>query len=61
MDEFDRAALIEEHYRAVAVQAVRNNLQKIPANTTGVCWTCEEPLPDRRRWCNAACRDAYDE
>lgn len=24
---------------------------------TGFCLTCEDPLPEGRRWCDAVCRD----
>ena len=26
----------------------------------GKCYTCAEPIPYPRRWCDAACRDDYE-
>ena len=27
-------------------------------NVSGVCWECNEPVPDQRRWCSKECRNA---
>lgn len=27
---------------------------------TGKCLTCDEPLPETHRWCDASCRDDYE-
>lgn len=27
----------------------------------GVCLYCEEPLQEGQRWCNAECRNSYEE
>lgn len=42
--------------------ALKNKLKEIgsksiPANDTGECLYCGEPVPDTRRWCCAECRD----
>jgi hypothetical protein len=30
-------------------------------NISGVCWGCNAPVEDGRRWCSIECRDAIDE
>lgn len=41
----------------------RINAIRVPppiVKSTGVCLTCETPLNDARRWCDADCRDQWE-
>lgn len=56
MDDADRAQIEVEREQARLMRA------RHPAGpaATGACLWCEEPLPDGRRWCDAACRNAWE-
>lgn len=57
MDHVDDAQNEIEH----AVRAALARRVELPAAiATGRCLTCDEPLGDRRRWCDAECRDEWE-
>ena len=29
-------------------------------NISGVCWECDQPVPDQRRWCSIECCKASE-
>lgn len=59
MDVLEKVAELQEMLTEVAVRNIRKRAV-IPVNTTGRCLTCDEPVEDGRRWCDALCRDASE-
>lgn len=55
-DEFDRAAAYEEQDRQAAIARRKEE----GPGLTGYCLHCEDPLAGRR-WCDAHCRDAWEQ
>ena len=55
-DNLDIAAEREELARTVA-QAVRKPAGPV---ANGRCHWCDEIIPDDARWCDAACRNAWE-
>lgn len=55
---------IADQADAVIAHDLRVNIHRasrhdaLPA-ATGHCHNCGQPLPDKRRWCDAACRDEW--
>lgn len=58
MDELDRAEYYETFMKERTIENIRKQTE-VPENTSGACWNCGEAVSDKRRWCNAACRDEY--
>jgi RNA polymerase-binding transcription factor DksA len=57
----DLAALHEEMIREKSIAAIRKEAAKIDtSNPTGLCWNCGEYIGYTRRWCDADCRDVYE-
>lgn len=56
MDDADRAQMEMEREQE---RLLRQRRPEGPA-ATGACLWCEEPVPDGYRWCDAACRDAWE-
>lgn len=56
-DNADQSDAQQQALLEAVINKVRQNTE-IPVNTTGRCYTCDEPVPDGRRWCDADCRDA---
>ena len=59
MDDLDRAEQLESAMREASIAKIRSQAAPIPENNSGECWTCGEPVPDKRRWCCSPCRDEY--
>lgn len=59
MDEFDRASALEQKERDDAIAATLANKPNLPP--TGYCYYCSEPVRAGHRFCDALCRDDYDE
>ena len=55
-DEIDLA----QERDAMLLDAQRAYRKPEGPKPNGKCYTCEEPVPVPRRWCDAACRDDYD-
>lgn len=49
----DQAQLILEKQIALA----RKNVVSVYQNESGICWECDTPVEDGRRWCSTECRD----
>lgn len=58
MDIIDAAQRAEEFELKNALQTAKRNTPKIIA--TGFCLSCEQPVEDGRRWCDAVCRDDWE-
>jgi hypothetical protein len=56
-DPFDVATRTEETERERAIAAAR---QPIHVLATGACLFCEEPAAEGVRFCDATCRDGFD-
>ena len=57
MDDLDRA-------QEVSAGILSENLKLRKSSgpdETGFCLTCGEPLPAGRRWCDAFCRDEWED
>ena len=59
-DQFDRASDLEELDRQSAMN-LQQKQAKPAAEAGGHCLYCYEPLAAGYRWCNAECRDDWDE
>jgi hypothetical protein len=59
LDQFDRASALEEKERNDAIAAARADKEHLPP--TGYCYYCGEGVRGGRRFCDAHCRDDYDE
>lgn len=59
-DPIDEANARAENFREGLLKS--GNWRKPTAPTaTGECLYCTAPLPPHRRWCNAECRDGWEE
>ena len=56
-DDIDRAQNEEERSLAEALRARRPE----GPSPTGRCLHCDEIVDDHQRWCNAGCRDAWQD
>ena len=59
-DEIDHANDQAQKTLDSTLRAMRKNSGKPPKNLTGKCLWCRGPVPDKRRWCNADCRDEME-
>jgi len=57
MDQFDRAEILEEQARIIAIEKALEEKETI--KFTGKCLCCEEPLAPPLRWCDSDCRDDW--
>jgi len=57
MDQFDRATVLEEQIRELALR----HREPSGPPATGHCLHCDQPLPEGKRWCDAECRDEWAE
>ena len=57
VDDVDRAT---EQVQKSIEDTLKNIDTTIPKNITGECLTCGQPVDNKRRWCNADCRDNYE-
>jgi RNA polymerase-binding transcription factor DksA len=62
MDEIDvdLSSEREQLLLDARIRDIRAQVGGIPENNSGHCWTCGEPVPDKRRWCSADCRDIME-
>lgn len=58
MDDIDLANEHNQNFQD-AILAMRPRPKPIPEGP-GLCLYCLDICPDRRRWCNAECRDAWE-
>ena len=58
-DEIDHANDQVQRYSDAKIKEIRSKAV-IPENLTGKCIWCREPVPDKRLWCNADCRDEME-
>jgi hypothetical protein len=58
-DEIDHANDQVQRYSDAKIKEIRSKAV-IPENHTGKCLWCREPVPDKRRWCDADCRDEME-
>ncbi len=58
MDDVDLANEHNQRFQD-AILSMRPKPRPIPQGT-GLCLYCLDICPDRRRWCNAECRDAWE-
>jgi hypothetical protein len=58
MEMPDIADLAQIQQEIQTARALKFRQSAGPA-VTGYCLNCGEPLPDGRRWCDAACRDEW--
>lgn len=56
-DEIDIA---NEQVQKALDATMRTLDTKVKENDTGLCVWCGEPVPDKRRWCSAECRDEQE-
>ena len=57
----DLATLHEEMIREKSIANIRKEAAKIDtSNPTGLCWNCGDYIGYHRRWCDADCRDVYE-
>ena len=59
-DVLDASDLATETEELLRQAALSRRLPEGPA-PCGFCLWCEEPLPAPRRWCDAECRDAWEQ
>ena len=52
----DQAQLILD--KQIALQ--RGEPLDIYQNTSGVCWECDAPITDKRRWCSKECTESAE-
>ena len=59
-DDADRASIQQQNIvdfeirKITFVQINTNNLR-------GACWNCNKPTGKHKRWCNADCRDEWEQ
>ena len=58
MDDVDLANEHNQRFQD-AILSMRPKPRPIPQGT-GLCLYCLDICPDRRRWCTADCRDAWE-
>lgn len=58
MDSVDTAQYYEDIHTQVSITKARKPL--VISNPHKVCWFCGEPTDDKRRWCDAVCRDCWE-
>lgn len=56
-DEADITADNSEFFDRI--NRYKSHKQTIETHPTGYCLFCEEPVPEKYRWCNADCRDDW--
>jgi len=57
----DLAAYHEELIRGKAIANICKEAAKIDTNNpTGLCWTCDEFIGYKRRWCDRDCADMFE-
>ena len=56
-DEHDRASILEELARDLAIRKARNT-PSLPS--TGFCYYCSEKIGMGERWCDNYCRDDWE-
>lgn len=59
-DPLDRATVEQDRLLEEQLRAARANQEK-PLPFTGQCHNCEEGLEDPKRFCDADCRDDYEQ
>lgn len=59
-DDVDHAAEISELHLQRALIAVQSAQHDAP-KPTGYCLCCGDDTPSDRRWCDAGCRDLWQE
>jgi hypothetical protein len=42
------------------IELVRMNVVNPYQNESGICWECDAPVPDGRRWCSVECCKAAE-
>jgi hypothetical protein len=59
-DEIDRANDQAQLILDKQIELVRQNVVDPYQNVSGICWGCDAPVEDGRRWCSIECRDASE-
>ena len=59
-DEIDKASEQSQVILEKTISRIRDNLVDPYQNESGVCWECNAPVKDNRRWCSIECRDAAE-
>ena len=54
-DEADQAQFIEQRDLALALRQRHTTL-----TATGKCYSCDEPVPEGRKFCNRDCLDDFE-
>lgn len=57
-DAADQAGDLTDIYLSAAISRANQTPKTLPAK--GECYNCEEPLPDKERFCDHDCRDDYE-
>ncbi len=57
-DEVDIADEVAETILQAQIDRARKDQETVKA--TGHCLSCDEPLEEGRRWCDADCRDDWE-
>lgn len=58
-DEVDLANDLADLAVSKAVKLASDTI--IPVNETGKCWACDEKVDNGRRWCDAECRQLWED
>lgn len=53
-DEIDKANEQAQLILDKQIAIVRHDVNPFQ-NSSGVCWNCDAPVPDSRRWCSIEC------
>ncbi|ERL42239.1 DUF2116 family Zn-ribbon domain-containing protein [Pasteurella multocida subsp. multocida] len=59
MDDIDKASQTEAFLLHSSIETSRKNQAK-SLGYTGLCYYCDEPLPEGQLFCDSDCRDDYE-
>ena len=49
-----------EDYKMLNEETTVQPMWKIKENASGVCWECDAPITDGRRWCSKECTESAE-
>jgi hypothetical protein len=59
-DEIDRANDQAQLILDKQIELARQNVVDPYQNVSKICWECDSPVPDGRRWCSSECARASE-
>jgi hypothetical protein len=59
-DEIDRANDQAQLILDKQIELARQNVVDPYQNVSGICWECDSPVSDGRRWCSVECARASE-